>query len=355
MFKKKTDKKAVKQKEAKDYTLKKNTLAKVLRVVFWGCIIFLIIRGIVAIIKPDRTDVLMDRMKQVESGAKEEIQQNSEILSFTEDFVKQWQTYTNEEEFKSRLAAYVVPAVLEQQNIHDFTSTSKATYVNAYRMEDYAAGQYDVYVEVIYTNTRMVTVEQVVETEPETEKKNKKKTETETPQTEVIQQPVTVESTKVLKVPIQVTEDGKYIAEGIPLVIDDQENLPGKYRKEEVTLEVIEEVATYQEMLTNYLKAYYSESQSVSEYYLSPDAKKSNLYGFADPGKVEFIALTEVKAFRKAAGEVLCIATYQIRDIATEAVSLQQCNIVIDDSEVERLYIKELNTKAFNLKMEVAK
>ena len=338
------EKKVRKQKKEKDYTLRKNTFARILRVLVWGCLAFLVVRGIVAIIRPDKTGEVMEQLKQVEGSTKENIRQTTELHSFAEEFIKQWQTYTTEEEFKSRLAVYVVPEVLAQQKIHEFLSTSKVTYVNAYRMEEYATGHYDVYVESVYTNTRMVDVA-ATET-PEAP------AEAQAAPVEVVQQPLTVEKIKAFKVPIQVTEDGKYIVDGIPLTIDDSEAIPGKYNKAEVTLEGIEDTTVYSETLTNYLRAYYGESGSVTDYYLAADANKEKLYGFAVLGEIEFIGISEIRAFRKGAGEVLCLVHYQIKDVLTQEISLQQCNILIDDSEIERLYIKDMNTKTINLEVE---
>lgn len=339
----KEEKKAKKPKKRKDHTLRKNTAAKFLRFVLWGMLIFLTVRGIVTIARPDQTEMIKEQMKQLESNTNAEIQQNMEILSFAEEFVREWQTYTDEAEFKSRLASYVVPAVLEEQDIHDFISTSKVTYVNAYRQEAYSADHYDVYVEVTSVNTRLVEVE------PETGVENAAPTQEPEARTETVNR----ETTKVLKVPVQVTEDKKYIAEGVPLVVDDQEYLPGKYQKDDVQLEGIEDVSVYQETITNYLKAYFSESTSVVEYYLSPEAPKEKLYGFSDPGSVVLVSVDEVRAYRKSAKEVLCLVKYRIQDLVTQEVSLQRCNMSLDDSEVGRLYIKDMSTKTFNLKTEV--
>lgn len=340
----KRKKKEERPEEKKKSTLKKNTTAKILRFVLWGMMAFLFVRGMVAILKPDQTEALQTWIKELETNTQKNIAQNTEILSFTEDFVQEWFTYTNEDEFKGRLAPYVVPAVMEQQNIHDFKSTSKVTRTNAYRTEQYAAGHFDVYVSVTHTNTKLVTVEQ------ETTGNVKKKTEVK--ESTAKQEAVTVESSEILKVPVQLTEDDRYIIEGIPLIVNDVEYLPGQYQKVDVSLEKIEDVSLYQETITNYLRAYYSEAQSVTDYYLSVDAEKEKLFGFTEQGKVELLTVKEVKAYRKAAGEVLCLVTYQIRNNVSQAENLQQCNILLDDREMGRLYIKDMDTKLFNLRLE---
>ena len=346
--------------ERKGYKLKKMAVLRVLRALLWGMLLFVTIRGITAMIKPDQTNKVLERLGSVEAGTRLEIQQNAEVLRFAEAFVREWETYTSEEEFKSRLYPYVVPEVLELQNLHDFTGTTKVVRANAYRMKQYASGQFDVFVEAASTHTRVAaTTETVAGNSSEiegkegkskgkaTEKAAEKVTETEA-------RLDTVESTRVLKVPVQITEEGKYIVEGVPLYVDDQEYWPEKYQKTDVPLAVIEDVSKYQETITNYLKAYYSESRSVMEYYLSAEAEKEDLYGFLEAGEMELAGTVEVKAFRKAAGEVLCLVTYPVRDLTTQEMALQQCHMILDDSSADRCYIRDMNTKIFNLDIKEA-
>jgi len=335
-----------KRKEKKNKpALKKDTGAKILRFVLWGILIFLTVRGVISIVKPDQTAEIKEEVKRMESDVKKNVEQNTEILAFAEQFVKEWYTYSTEEEFKIRVSSYVIPDILSQQYIHDFKSTAIVTDVNAYRVATYANGQYDVYASVTYTNTRLEAVSEGTE---EANNKTQKKSKTKDT---IKQVPVTTTSSQLVQIPIQVTENDRYIAEGIPLVVSDPEYLPDKYVKNEVSLAKIDDTSLYQETVSNYLKAYYGDTQSVTDYFLAADAvNREQLYGFIDPGKIEFVTVNEVKAYRKAEGEALCIVTYQIKDISTQTVSLQQCNILIDDQSIQRLYIKNMDTKIYNLK-----
>ena len=326
-----------KQKDKKPYKLKRTGGVRAARAILWIMLVFLMVRGIVAIVKPDQTGRFMEQLVDWKSGTESRIAQNTELLAFAEEFVREWGTYTEEEEFKARLQAYVMPGILERQNLHDFASTSTVTYANAYRSEEYAPGQYDVFVETNSTSTRLA--------QAETEAADPKKKETE-----AAYQPVTTADSYTLKVPVQVTEEGTYIAEGIPLFVQDAPNRAQTYLENQTTLEAIEDATPYQETITNFLKAYYSEGQQVLDYYLAKDADKESLQGF-EQGSLELAGVEEVRAYREEPGAVLCLVHYQVRNLQTQEAFSQECSIRIDDGGLERLYIRSMDTKTVNLNL----
>lgn len=323
-----------KSKEERPYVLKKTGGLKALRICFWGILLFLTVRGALDLARPDQTQKVREQVDRLESSMKEEFRRNTEILSFAEEFAREWQTYTEEEEFKGRLAAYVVPEVLQQQGLHDFSGSSTVEYAKAYRIEEQMPGHYDVFVEVGYTYARTIA--------PEAEGTG----------AQAGQEQAVTEGGYVFRTPVQVTEEGKYIVEGIPMAVEDTSYLSDSYQKEEIQLEELENI--YQETITNYLKAYFGEEASVVEYFLSEDARqKKPLYGYREPGTVELLSVDQVKAYRRTEGEVLCLVDYRIRNTDTQETFLQQSNITLDDSEAGRLYVKAMGTKIFNLNVEV--
>lgn len=323
------------KKEKKPYKLKVTWGVKAARTALWIMLGFLMVRGIVTMAKPDQTGRLIGQIKELQSTTGSEIARNTELFAFAEEFVRAWGTYTDEEEFKARLQTYVVPGVLEQHGLHDFAASSMVTYANAYRCVEYAQGQYDVYVEAGSTNTRLA--------QPETADPKNAETEAE-------DQQITVAVSYTLKVPVQVTEEGAYIAEGIPLLVEDGADRAETYCEEQVALEAIADVTPYQETITGFLKAYYSEGQQVLDYYLAQDADKESLGGFTQ-GNLEFASVEEIGAYREEEGTALCLVTYQIRNLQTREIFSQECNIRIDDSGLERLYIRSMDTRTVNLNL----
>lgn len=330
-----------KKKGERPYAIKKTGAARALRILLWAMLVFLMVRGAVSLLKPDRTEYLAGKMEELQGSMAAEAGRNTELLAFAEEFVREWGTYTDEEEFKERLEMYVVPGVLERNGLHDFTLSSEVLYANAYRSEAYAPDQYDVFVVMQSRNTGMVQQEDDADEKGGAEKKTEKEAEA--------LQNVPAEKSYTLKVPVQVTEDGKYIVEGIPLVVGDSAARAGKYREVQADLQVIEEAGAYQDLVANFLEAYYGGQEQILEYYIAQDADKGSLGGFPQ-GEMELAAVEEVKVYREAAGTALCLVKYQIRDAESRELFSQECSIRIDDGELGKLYIKTMDTKTINIR-----
>lgn len=326
-----------KKKEGKPYTMKKAKAARALRAFLWAVLVFLMVRGAVSLLKPDRMEDLAGKVEELQGSMAAEAGKNTRILAFAEEFVREWGTYTEEEEFKCRLEKYAIPSVLERKGLHDFTFSSEVTYANAYRSEEYAPGQYDVFVAM-----RSRIVGKVPQEDGTVGKAGEG-------QGAEAQQAVPEGKRYTLKVPVQVTDEGEYIVEGIPLIVEDSVARAGKYKEVQPARQVIEEAGAYRELVANFLEAYYGGQGQVLEYYIAQDADKGSLEGFPQ-GEMELAAVDEVEVYREAEGTALCLVKYQVRNAGSQELFPQECSIRIDDSGLGKLYIKAMDTKTINIR-----
>lgn len=319
----KKEKKPQKQK-SEQYVMKKNTTMRVLRVCLWGMLILVFIRGVVSIFQRNKEDVVDAMISDFKANYSEFTNRNEEVMSFAQNFVKEYLTYEarGEEEYKRRLQAYVAEDFWSS-SVQDFRSAAKAVYVNAYRLEEYSQNQVDVYVqaEVEYTL-------QVREGESYTE--------------ETSRSPVT------LKVPVYCT-GGSYVVEGIPQFVSDTVKLSG-YRADSYYGDASlseEETDKIKTSIQNFLKAYLEADESVIYYYLDSGADKEKFKGL--DGRFTLQSLEEIKCYKNAGSTaIVCLVSYKITDVQNNAVMLQKINLTMREAG-GKYYIVTMDTRTGNL------
>ena len=326
------------EKEEKAYRLHKTSGLKILRIIFWCFLAFLMGRGVAAIIRPDQTKELLAQVQKAPEEIRKDIRKSEEIRSFAENFARQWLTYTKDggEDLKTRLQGYVSANVLKVSDVFDLKIDSRVDYVSAYRMEQYSENHFDVYVQ-----TNVVTITYVSNEDPNTQET-----------TPVI--PVYANTAYTLRIPLQVAKDG-YVVEDIPLMVSDTSYYQVKEYDQEgvVGLEQLpeEQLPLIQEALTNFLTALYTEKQSVIDYYLDPEANKDQFCSLSGQNTFILVGITSLKAYKKEETDTLCILQYKIQDTKTQMTTIQQCNLVVDAASTKgRVYIKSLDTKTINIK-----
>ena len=94
---KKTEKEKKPKKEKKPhddaYVLKKNTVMRILRIALWVMLIFVFIRGLVDIFKPDNDQEVKQLIRDFKEDFSEFSNQNAEVMSFAQNFVREYLTY----------------------------------------------------------------------------------------------------------------------------------------------------------------------------------------------------------------------------------------------------------------------
>ena len=128
-------------------TLRKITLLCVGRAILWIMLIFFFVRGVIVTFRPDT----LTEAQQVISDFRKELvtekKLNNEVLSFAQNFVYEYLTYTagEEKDYKERLKQYITTT----SNVSDteiYKGAQKAVYVQAYRMDQLDKEHFDVYV-----------------------------------------------------------------------------------------------------------------------------------------------------------------------------------------------------------------
>lgn len=311
--------------KSQEYIIRKNFTMKILRAVFWLLVLFIFFKGVQVSIRPDPTDQVRGIIRSFKTELAFEKDKNEEIFGFTQNFVKEYLTYSKEggeSDFKSRLSPYVHITKFHTANAYDFRKNAKAVYVQAYRKEHYTDTQYDVFVlaEIMYTDRVL----------------NEKSGEYEI---------VTEYETSILKVPVAASADNKYCVESIPMFVQDQ-LLDYSYAFKDYFPEGKIDNSKVQSSIENFLTAYYSQDQEVINYYLFPEADKTRFLSLNN--RYQFVKVDDLKAFQ-VGNEIVCVIKIRIKDSANEAIIYQEFHITCIE-EKDRVYIKDINTRANNIK-----
>lgn len=330
---KKREKKGKKLKEPKPkkpksegYVMKKNTGLKVARVVLWLMLGFIFVRGVISCFHRDKEAQVNALIQNFKATYNQFTGENGEVLSFAQNFAKEYLTYSvrGEDEYKKRLAEYVATNFFNDST-QNFTSAAEALYVEAYRLEEYSPVQKDVYVraEVEYTKR--------------TQQSGTSYTE------EVCRMPIT------LKVPVYCNKDGTYAVECIPQVVSD--SVLNKYGAEEYhgTILPEEESDKIQVSVENFLLALCEQDESVIDYYLDPSAKRDDFTGLS--GRVNYLNIEAIQCYQnEGEQDIICIVKYMIQDTGNDIKLLQKINLTVHKTG-ERYYIKDMNTRTGNLNL----
>lgn len=315
------------KKKSDVYVLKKNNGMKMLRLLLWTILIFFFFKGIHASLRPDtvhEAETLINNFKAEFSEYKDE---NEEILGFTQNFVKEYLTYNSDEEqstYIQRMQPYISSKVSSALGNSDIDGNATAIYVEAYRKEEYAPNQYDVYVkaEIEYKSTRLLEDESTYETTVQ-------------------------KGQSTLKVPVYANK-GTYIVEDLPVFVSDSLKMAGYkeviYEGAYLTDEVEQKIAGSVE---NFLEAYYEHRQSVIDYYLTKDAERLKFQGLG--GRYLFQEISNMQCYQEeAGGDIMCIIVYMVEDAVNGNSLCQECNLTIVP-EGSKYYIKDMNARTVNL------
>lgn len=328
--KRKARKKRV-QKEPKarseEYIMRKNIIMRVARWTLWIMLIFVFIRGVLTCLEEDSGDEAKRIIREFEAEFTEYKDDNEEIMGFTQNFVREYLSYESgkESDYAERIKPYVSVTLQKRATeLVDFKGKAAAVYAKAYRKEIYAENQYDVYVlaDVEYE------IAEIVE-------KNR----------ETIKNTIIKQETVTLKVPIY-SEKGKYVVEGIPVIVNDSMGLTN-YSVEEYSEMPISDgrQILVQEAIKSFLTAYYEQEQNVIEYYLTKSADRSKFKGLS--GRYRFDKIETINCYEEN-GNILCIVDFMVIDAANESRLMQSLNLSVK-ADGDKYYIQDMNTKTGHL------
>lgn len=315
------------KKGKEEYVIKKDIKRKVLRYVLWAMLIFLFVRGVIVSLRPDQTKEVDQKVRSFKQEFSNYKDQDSEILSFAQNFCKEYLTYetNNQQDYLERLKGFVSDNFLKTTDILDLKGNAKVIYADAYKKVSYSSNQVDVYV--------LVEVEYHIPKIAE---------DGSTYNEEIKYQEVQ------LKVPVYV--DGKsYIVEDIPLYVNDINKIDdyksSYYEGNELTSDVIKDGV--EKSLESFFKAYYEDDQNVINYYLTKDADISEFQGLH--GRMKFDDIDSFKCFQKEGDNyIVCIAKIIIIDAMNGVKVTQQFNLTLKKDN-DKYYVKKMDTKSVNI------
>lgn len=319
----------VRKPKEKNYVVQRNGYLKVLRAFIWSFVIFFFVKGILLTAQPTDEEQIEQTIKNFKQEFATFKGENEEIMSFAQNFAKEYLTYSvkDEEGYRNRLQPYVSDRLLKMTDITDFSADAEATYVQAYRKEQYSANQYDVYVlaDITYTYTEYNTNEYGNVTSLKHVKTDK----------------------SYLKIPVYAA-NGAYVVEDIPVFVADSllyadynaASFSGIKTSDAVTADI-------KTTLLNFFSAYYESDQSVIDYYISSTANKNTFWGLY--GRYKFDSITSLNCYSvEGTNGYICLVNIKIKDSGNNATLSQQYNLWIR-SEGTRYYIQDMNTKTINL------
>ncbi len=318
----------IKKPKSTQYVLRKNKGMKALRIILWVILIFLFIRGVVSCFKTDTEEQAIQMITEFKENYNDFTNQNTEIMSFAQNFVKEYLTYEirGESDYKKRLQEYVGANILNSTNINDFSASAKAIYVQSYRIEAYSENQSDVYVlaDVEYTSQTLADDGKTYITESSIKQMS-------------------------LSVPI-FHQNGKYIVESLPLVVTDSVQID-TYMVEEYYGTAISDVMSekIEKSIDNFLKAYFEQDESVINYYLSTDADKDKFTGFH--GRFTYAGMDSIKCYRDVGEDIICLVEFRIQDKENGVKMLQKINLFVQESG-GKFYIESMGTRTGNLNIQ---
>lgn len=301
------ERKEAKKEKRTGGTLRKNTLLCVGRAILWIMLIFFFVRGVIVTFRPDT----LTEAQQVISDFRKELvtekKLNNEVLSFAQNFVYEYLTYTagEEKDYKERLKQYITST----SNVSDteiYKGAQKAVYVQAYRMEQLDKEHFDVYVlaEVQYEYYR--------------------------------EQEATQESAETrLKVPV-LSRDGEMVVDGLPMFVNDNTLLEDYQILEYSGQAADEQTAAGAGMaVTSFLKAYYEQDET-------QDADRSKFIGL--DGRYTFDRMQSVRCYQEES-MIVCIAEYKISDVVNGAKRWQKVRLNVVRGSDGKYYIQSMSAR----------
>jgi len=302
----------------------KDTGRKVLRVILWAVLIFIFASGTLALARPDPVGEMQRRQDTFIRQQQEQENLLFEITSFAQNFAQEYLSYEagRIDDYIRRVSPFVSNH-LTFSGIQNFRHTARATYVQAYRVEQYSANQYDVFIRAIIEYLPGPAAGTDTEAAIERE-------------------------TTALKVPVRVLAPGAYIVEDYPVFIA----VPGGYLHNPVPFsgqEVDRTVnAEIERVLVNFLQIYYEHNQTRIDFFLSPRA--NNAAFRALNGRYTFHRLDNLRSFRdpERPDHILSLVTITILDRNGQQLT-QRFNLLLHHDD-DRYLIVDKDTRVVDLR-----
>lgn len=294
-----------KQEKEKIGKIKSKVPTKIAKYILWVLISFIVIRGVIACLRPDPTKKIYEDVNGKIEASQQDISKEDIVSAFAETFTKEYLTYTagQTDEYRLRLEQFMTKESITTL-IDNLTSDSKAINITAISIVrvDNDKFNVDVQAKVLYQAG---------------------------------------EKDRFVRVPVIVRED-KCIIDDVPLFIArpelakiDEAGFEGDLAEADVTREV-------ESMLKNFFKVYASGEDGEIKYYLTDDSAEISGLG----GSFTFKSLSDLRVFIKAESndEFIAMANYFIEDNDSKQAIKQRVRLDIKYKD-NRYYINKMDTR----------
>ena len=314
----------IKQRKEKSqtYILRKNMFMKIMRIILWVILIFVFIRGLISIIRPDSYTTAINTIKEFKNDFKQIKNSEEELFAFSQNFIYEYTTYEvkKEADYIQRVKQYAIESLFNKEI--KFLKSAKCLYARAYRLEEYAENRYNMYV-----------VAKIEYTEKKATENNATFIDVKTVQD------------RTFKVPV-FKNKGSYLIDNLPALTNDtiklQKHNPQQFLGKELLKSETDRV---RKSLGNFFKSYYEEEQNIIDYYLSADADKNKFQGLNK--QVLYKEITNLRVYELDESKYLALVSLLVID--NETLLQQDFNIILVSKD-SRYYIEDIDTRITNLK-----
>lgn len=305
--------------------LKRESVLKFMRLVMWGFLVFVAIRGATALAKPDPVNAMRSETQSFMKSFSAERSLQLEVSSFAQNFVKEYLTYAagDEVDYAGRIQMYG-PKIFSTPPTQ-LKASSSCSYSSAYKIELYDQNQYDVHVMA--------------------------KVEYQTPQVAPDGSTITVSTSMenvYFKVPVRWSASGCVVTDFPAFVAG-----PGaiSYPNQAFNGDMLDDDKTeaIEKAMTDFFTVYYGDSQSRVDYYLQTPALGSKIKAMY--GRYTFEKIDTLEAFKDPNVEGDFVAITKIKVIDVNGVNFDQRYSIYLTHKDGRYYIKALDNRAVDLKI----
>lgn len=299
-------------------------MRRILRPVLWFMLVAIFARGVVAILQPNPLAAMQQTTAQFMQSQAAQQAQSLATSSFAQNFAFEYLTYTsgNKKDFIERVKPYLSTSVEAAVSEGAFKHSAAAIYVQATEVVAHNDTQFDVTVlaKVQYSTPEVDESGNIVQT--------------------------TYQQTTSLVVPVEMTSTGMYVVADLPVFVA----VPAAQSHTTRMIDGVQLDKTAQnkirDVLNNFLKAYYEESQTRIDYYLSASANAAQFRGLH--GRYDFLRIDSLTVYVGAApNRYLATVKIYIQDTNKQELA-QQFHIELEEKD-NQYYLVSMGTKTTNI------
>ncbi len=292
----------------------------------WVVLGFLLFRGTVQIIKPDRTTQLESSVNRQTAQLQAYVETKTDVGEFAKAFMQDYLTYNlgdSPDAYSKKIAAYGSGLAIQAVR---FSGDATPVFLQVVRCTQYSADQWDALIraDVAYTkyDKQMVMQEDGRTSEEVTTSQH--------------------QETLYYIVPVYVQGGGLAVeALPMPTAIAPAPGQPKTAPRGQIVDG--SEAATIKTTLTDFFNTYYTESQNKINYYLASDADPAQFYGLN--GSTRFERIGELTIYRNGGGY-----TAVAHVITSDVIGTQQtAQLHLTLAKTDKYYIQSINARTENI------